>query len=144
MEKKTGHQVLKLVNCESTMDKPRNERSQEKVFWKTGGTEIGGHMVTLVWCLKGTLTRGRKWAAWVQTAEMSTISLSTDCWQSLTGSACGSRCLEQSDVIQQAENSPAMKNWPVPGQREKSYLCKKASSIRSEEHSSACLLMLTQ
>lgn len=40
-----------LVNCVSTMDKPRNERSQE-VFWKTGGTETGGHMAILVWYLK--------------------------------------------------------------------------------------------
>ena len=32
----------------SRVDKPRNERSQEKVFWKTGGTETGERMATLV------------------------------------------------------------------------------------------------
>lgn len=86
-----------------------------------------GHpcVVSEVWCLKGTLSWGRKWAAWVQTAEMNTVSLSADCRQSLTGAACGSRCLEQSDVIQQAENSPAMKNWPVPGRGKKAICAKK-------------------
>lgn len=105
-----------------------------------------GHpcVVSKAWCLKGTLARGSKWAAWVQTAEASTISLTTDCWQSLMGSACGSRCSKQSNVIRQSGNSPPMKKWPVPPQRKKSSLSKKASSIRSEEHSDACLLMLTQ
>lgn len=96
--------------------------SQEKVFWKRGATETGVYglffAVLRVCCLRELSSRG-KWAAWVQTAGPSTVLLTADCWQSLTGSACDLRCLEQSNVIQQSENSPYMKNCPVPGQREK-------------------------
>lgn len=41
----------------STMYKHRNERSQEKDFWKAGGTELYGHphVISDMWSLKRTL-----------------------------------------------------------------------------------------
>lgn len=71
------------------------------------------------------LSLGGKWAGWVQTAEMSTTSLTADCWWPPTGRTCGLRCLERSNVIQQWGNSPALKNWPVPGQRRKAVCPRK-------------------
>lgn len=62
MEKKTEDMSGSYVSemSVSTVYKRRNEKSQEKDFWKTGGTETGlcGHsdVVSKVWSAKGTLT----------------------------------------------------------------------------------------
>lgn len=41
----------------STVYKHRNEKNQEKDFWKMDGTELYGHphVVSKMWSLKGTL-----------------------------------------------------------------------------------------